>query len=276
MKKTSMPIIIGGVHRSGTSLVRRVLNTHSNIYCGPEVKFFKEWYGDYIGVNDPIKHARFMQSARALLPEAELFQILGASLIKIHKRAAELAGKSRWADKNPENVLYLDLWENLLGNAWLFIHVVRNPLDTLASMVEINFKYAIPANLDSKIAFYKEYTETGLNYYLKNPAKSYRLVYEKFVSSPEDEVQKLMHWLGEKAERAQLDFNSLTHQNGLEDPKVKHTKDIHAKSINRWKNTFSSLEARKIVRETNLLWKKLNQENIYPLEKALNSLSESA
>jgi hypothetical protein len=75
------PLIIGGVHRSGTSLVRRIVNAHSHFYCGPEVKFFKDWHGDY--VNAPIPHARFMASARAMLTESDLFEVLGQALVGI-------------------------------------------------------------------------------------------------------------------------------------------------------------------------------------------------
>jgi len=256
--KSTHPIIIGGVHRSGTSLVRRILNAHSNIYCGPEVKFFKEWCDDYIDVDDPIKFARFMGSARFLLSDDELFQIFGKALINIHKRAAELEGKSRWADKNPENVLYLELWKQLLGNDWLFIHVVRNPLDTIASMVEAIFKHALPSSLEDKITFYKQYTQAGISYTEKHPERAYRIIYENLVSYPEKEINKLMHWLGEKAENEQLNFNSFIHQGGLEDPKIKYTKNIHTESINRWRRTLSPSDAKIITKETNLLWKKLD------------------
>jgi len=96
------PIIVGGCYRSRTSLVRRLLNAHSRIHCGPEVKFFRDFAGDYL--EDPIRHLRFMQSARAILPQAELLKVLGKAFVALHQRAAELACKPRWADKNPENV----------------------------------------------------------------------------------------------------------------------------------------------------------------------------
>ena len=44
-----------------------------------------------------------------------------------------LTGKARWADKNPENVLYWRDWDRLLGRDWLFVHMVRHPLERLHS-----------------------------------------------------------------------------------------------------------------------------------------------
>jgi hypothetical protein len=263
---STFPIIVGGCHRSGTSLVRRILNAHSSIYCGPEIKFFKDWYGDYI--NDPIKHARFIQSARSILPEEELFSLMGKTFIELHVRAAEMNHKRRWADKNPENVLYLPQWQQLLGNAWCFVQVVRNPLDTLGSMAEANFKYTVPSGLEAQIEFYKLYSEAGMNYYEAHPDRSYRIIYERLVESPREEIERLMHWLGERAEPNQLHFNSVTHQAGLEDPKVQKTQKIHTDQIGRWKNDFASHEVQMILDKTLDLWAKLDTENFYPLDRA--------
>src|SRR5438105_15007030 len=109
--RNDWPIIIGGCHRSGTSLVRRILNAHSRIFCGPEVKFFRDFFGAY--KDDPIRHLRFFNTARTILSGDELLQIFGGAFVSMHERAAAVAGKPRWADKNPENVLSLELWQRL-------------------------------------------------------------------------------------------------------------------------------------------------------------------
>ncbi len=162
MSRNTCPIIVGGCHRSGTSVIRRILNAHSRIHCGPEIKFFRDFYGDYL--HDPIHHARFTTTARSLLPQSELFDILGQAFLAVHERAAARAGKPRWADKNPENVLYLAEWQRLLDTRWVLVHVVRNPLDTLASFKETSFPLTIPASLEARIAFYRRYTQAGLSF----------------------------------------------------------------------------------------------------------------
>jgi hypothetical protein len=268
MADATWPIIIGGCHRSGTSLVRRILNAHSRIHCGPEVKFFREWYGDYI-VEDPVRHTRFFTSARSILPDGDLFEIFGRAFVEMHERAAENAGKQRWADKSPENVLYLKEWESMLGSNWLFLHVVRNPLDTLASIAEADFKYAILPGLEPQIDHYKRYAEAGLAYERSLPERCNRVIYEKLVASPWAEIERLMQWLGEAAERLQLDFNSIEHQRGLEDPKIGRTRGFHVDSIGRWKSRLQRGEAEAIVGATGRLWQDLDTNSTYPLDRAM-------
>jgi hypothetical protein len=251
------PIIVGGCHRSGTSLVRRILNAHSRIFCGPEVKFLRDFNGDY--KDDPIRHLRFFPTARTVLHEEELLSIFGKAFVEMHSRAAALAGKARWADKNPENVLYLPQWEHLLGSEWLLIHVVRNPLDTLASMKEASFPLTLPETLEGRIDFYQRYTNAGLEFEKSNSDRYYRLIYEKLVASPESVLPDLMTWLGEEFENRQLDLNRGAEAgHGLEDRKIAATTEIHQQSVGRWQSLLNKREVRKIRAATDALWSQID------------------
>ncbi len=79
VSRNTCPIIVGGCLRSGTSVIRRILNAHSRIHRGPEVKFFRDFFGDY--VHDPIHNLRFTTTARSLLPQPELFDLLGRAFL---------------------------------------------------------------------------------------------------------------------------------------------------------------------------------------------------
>lgn len=269
MPRSAWPIIVGGCHRSGTSLIRRLLNAHSRIHCAPEVKFLRDFYGDY--VNDPIRHARFLTSARALLPEADLLVVLGRAFVTLHELAAARAGKARWADKNPENVLYLNAWQRLLGDSWLFVHVVRNPLDTLASIKEIRFPFAIPAQLNKRIEFYRRYTQAGVDFGTAQPDRYYRVLYEQLVHSPQTTLEGLMQWLGEAFEPGQLEFNTFPQQKGLEDPKITDTSEIHTRSIGRWSTLLSFEEAQAIWCNTRDLWSIIDRDGHWGGEHDLQS-----
>lgn len=256
----SRPIIVGGCYRSGTSLVRRLLDSHPRIHCGPEVKFFRDFHADYLDVEDPIAHLRFMTTARSLLPEGDLLEILGAALVEMHERAARGAGKTRWADKVPENVVFLDEWQRILGNDWLFLHVVRNPLDTLASIEEQSFPKSIPAGLDDRVDLYLEYARAGLRFAEENPDRYIRLLYEDLVAEPKVIVRRLMASLGETFHSEQLAINASSHQAGLEDPKAPRASEIHRGSVGRWRQVLSDEEARTIAKRTATIWSRLDPE----------------
>ena len=272
MSRHSWPIIVGGCFRTGTSLVRRLLNAHPRIHCGPEVKFFRDFYGDYR--DDPLHHLRFATTVRSLLPETELLDVLGPAFVAVHERAAHLAGKPRWADKAPENVLYLRQWQRVLGDRWLLVHVVRNPLDTLASIKEIRFPLTIPADLDGRIALYRRYTEAGLGFAAAHPERSYVLVYERLIAAPEAVVGELMSWLGETFDPSQLTFNELEHGEGLEDPKIAETSRVHPASLHRWPAVLTSDEVATVWAGTADLWRRIDPEARY--RSTDSSIAEAA
>jgi hypothetical protein len=256
MLERTRPIIVGGCHRSGTSLVRRVLNAHSAIHCGPEVKFFRDFYGHY--ADDPWAGMRFFATARTLVDTTDLLAIAGAAFAAMHACAAEHAGKRRWADKSPENVLHLDDWSRILNDHWIFLHVVRHPLDTLASIKEIGFRRTIPTDLEGRIAWYRRFTEAGLRFAATRPDRYRRVVYEMLATRPDDGIRALMRDLDESPEPAQLTFNQIPQQPGLEDPKVSRTSRVHSDSVGRWRTLLTEDEAGAIWEGTRDLWQQID------------------
>ncbi len=253
--RNEVPIIVGGYFRSGNSLIRRTLDAHSRIHCGPQVGFFRDFHGDYLG--DPLRHARFTASARRMLPKVELFKILGGTFITLHEKAAARAGKPRWADNNPENLLYLSDWRKLLGDEWVFVHVVRDPLDTLASIKKAESPHVIPPTLDARIDLYKRYTQAGVDFGELHPERYYRVVYERFVDQPESQMSSLMDWLGEDFEPVQVNFDQLADQKGSGDSK-RNTIEMRAARIGFWRELLTPSEAEKISHECGLLWQQIS------------------
>jgi len=246
-KISNKPIIIGGFYRSGTSLVRRIFDSHQSFYCGPEVKFFKDFYADYL--SDPLAHVRFFSSVRSMgLEEDQLFDVFGQSFVECHEFAAKKHGKRRWADKNPENVLYLEQWRRLLDDKFVFIHVVRNPLDALASLNEIGFKKAVPESFEAKIELYERYLKAAFDFQHNSPVETILLRYEDLASEPRNTLNELFQQLGESFDERIFELFYLPERNtGLEDPKVSETRNIHADSVGRWKRDLSELQWQEVI-----------------------------
>lgn len=253
------PIIVGGCFRSGTSLVRRLLNAHSRIHCGPEVKFFRDFSGDY--VDDRLRHLRFFTTVRQLgLPEGTLLDLFGHAFIEAHRVAAVGQGKQRWADKNPENVLYMDAWWHLLGGRLRFVHCVRHPIDTLASLKETRFPLTVPSRFEDKVSLWGRYLEAGLAFEERHQNVSFRLRYEDLATAPDPTLRSLMDFLGERFEPRQLAFNTLPHQPGLEDPKVAKTDAVHAGSVGRGAASLDPQEVAAVRAGTAALASRLGYE----------------
>lgn len=244
MKKemAEAPIVVGGFYRSGTSLLRRLLDAHSRIHCGPEVKFFKDFHGDY--PHDELRHVRLFGTLASLgLTPGELLPLFGRAFVEAHELAAHKADKARWADKNPENVLYLPQWRILLPQGFIFVHVVRQPLDALASLKEIGFPKAVPPAFEDKARLYLDFHMAAMTHVRAFPETSITVCYEDLVTSPAEILRGLFEHLGEAFEPAVLStFYAPERGNGIEDPKVGLTRAVHDQSVGRWRRDLDTTE----------------------------------
>jgi hypothetical protein len=265
ISRNRYPIVIGGFYRSGTSLVRRILDAHSHIHCPPEIKFFRDFYGDYR--NDDLWYARFFSSLRTIgLEDEDLLEIYGHAFIRSHELAAKRLGKRRWGDKNPENLLYLDSWFKLLKKKMFFIFVVRDPFDTIASLLEVGFPRAVPPTFEEKVAFFQAYVEKGLLFAETHPEISYMINYEDLVRKPEGELVALFDFIGEKFEADVLTkFCSEERQKGLEDPKILLEKSIHDKSVGRGRRDLTEEQRDFIIRQCLSVIEKTRYREILPV-----------
>jgi GT2 family glycosyltransferase len=138
-----MPIAIGGMHRSGTSMTARLLNVMGT-YLGEESDLVPataenpEGYWEHKGfvdVNDEILHefgggwdcpvalpAQWKSEAR-LAP----LQIRARQVIK------QLGGHERWGWKDPRNSLTLPFWQELVPGLKVVI-CLRHPLEVALSL----------------------------------------------------------------------------------------------------------------------------------------------
>jgi protein-tyrosine sulfotransferase len=122
------PIVLGGCGRSGTTLVRMMLDSHRRICCGPESSLFRRraidvaWLADRFGF--PPSEVRAIYDSAASRPAfIEAFAAL----------CMDRAGKARWAEKTPRNISRIDAIFRAFPAA-RFVHVLRDGRDVAASL----------------------------------------------------------------------------------------------------------------------------------------------
>ncbi|HJM49620.1 MAG TPA: sulfotransferase [Alphaproteobacteria bacterium] len=134
------PIFIGGLYKSGTSLLRAMLGQHANIAAGLETNWFEvDWaaglgrggepLADYVGRCGGFFGLEPGQAADLARASADVVAFVNGLL---GGHAARL-GKRRWAEKTPGNILHV----GRIREAWpgaRILHIVRDPRDVFASL----------------------------------------------------------------------------------------------------------------------------------------------
>jgi Sulfotransferase family len=141
------PVCIIGMHRSGTSMVARLLQ-QAGLYLGPEDRLLSP---DSANPDGHFEHTGFLEINNALLqrlgdswdvpPRMEAGWELDASLEDIRDKARSLVttfqDKSPWGWKEPRTTILLPFWNSIISNL-RFVICVRSPLDVAKSLTSRN------------------------------------------------------------------------------------------------------------------------------------------
>lgn len=250
MKAKSMdkhPIFIIGCPRSGTTLVRVILDSHPNICCGPETHLIKnlKTLKESIDKSWHILKTYGIQQKVLVEKLSEIFQMFPEHYV-------ETKDKQRWAEKTPDNIFYVDFINELFPSC-KFINVIRDGRDVVCSFKERwgrkTIFYAIKTWNRSIDLTYQYRTRFTKDRYLE-------IRYEQLVSNAEEETKKIMEFLGEpwtsellEHHKKQHDFWFKLNQDQTDHLKkerkpLRHSpsKPIFSSSAGKWKKNLNILE----------------------------------
>src|SRR5215211_5957944 len=140
------PVLVLGVRRSGTTLLRVMLDRSAELAV-PDESYFVPQLAHRHGQRP--KRDAFLDDLRRLptlrewdLPLAAVEARLrpgmstGAAIAAIYEAYAATHGKPRWGDKTPMYMEYLPLLRRLFPEAW-FVHLIRDGRDAALSFLEL-------------------------------------------------------------------------------------------------------------------------------------------
>jgi hypothetical protein len=218
-----IPVQIIGIQRSGSNLLRLILNQLEGVFAPhpPHIlmTFYPllPYYGDI--TNEKIFRmltadiCRFVRENPVPWKDAELNpdRIMGAckrrNLLEIFIRIYEIntikKGAKYWFCKSMDNVYYIDKFEEY-GFRPFYIHLVRDGRD-----VALSFQKAVVGekhiyHLAKKWKESQELSDNFIKYY--SPQRAIRIKYEDLLLSPEKEIRKICELIGLKYSNKILNF----------------------------------------------------------------------
>ncbi|MEO8106703.1 MAG: sulfotransferase [Actinomycetes bacterium] len=183
------PIFVVGGMRSGTTLLRLMLDSHPSISIGSETGFMgaaaavkkipgwrngAEWY-HRIGWSEP-----------------ELDERLREFFGGMFHRHAQEEGKIRWGEKTPFHTLHMPAMAEIFPDA-VFVGILRHPGGAVSSLNQ-SFHYSVDAAArywsETNAALIQNGADLGDRFLLCR--------YEDLVATPEPVTRGLMTWLDEE------------------------------------------------------------------------------
>jgi len=243
-------LIILGAPRSGTTLLRRLIDAHPHIACPGETNVFTACgrflrseriaAGVRIGVLDGLSYAGFAQE--------DVLARLRELAFSFHREYAQRHGKSRWASKTAFDAFYLEELEALCGAQVHFICIQRHGLDVACSLQELSDKnggylrelhdYVIryPMILEAFAHVWVDLAQAIHAFAHRHPQNALLVRYEDLTGDTDATMARIMTFVGEEWNAA-LTEQALEKRSdlGLGDWKTYARTAIDWSSVDRWK-----------------------------------------
>lgn len=217
------PIFVVGAPRTGTTLVKNILNQHPLVHLFDEVHFFERIYDDRNAIGDmgnPRAQSHAIQRLRSIVREFGSDQRVGDHLTMevfrrrllqegggyrglfatLLKAGAELEGAIFWGDSSPQDVLYLDTIHRWFPEARI-VALVRDPRGFLASYKNFHRRrvptYRERYNPLTNAILWRSYMRALLHAKEQPWGESILLVrYEELARDPESQVRRICDHVG--------------------------------------------------------------------------------
>ncbi len=228
----SEAIFILGMPRTGTTLVERILSSHTDVFAAGELNNFAV----------QMTHLVRQKAGDKTVSRDELVEIsAGIDFEKLGEAYVNstrpFTGHTpRFIDKLPLNYLYVGLIHLALPNAKI-VNLQRHPLDTCYAIYKQLFLDAYPFSYDlAELGrYYVAYHELMEHWNAVLPGVIYTIHYEKLVADLEAEAQRLVEFCGLDWQPQCLKFH--------ENPEASTTastvqvrQPVYQSSVGKWRN----------------------------------------
>jgi len=244
-------IVVLGFPRSGTTLLRRILNAHPDIACPGETCIFSACarFMHSELVSDGLEFGVLNGLAFAGVEPSQTLRRLREFAFTFCEDHARMQTKRRWAEKTAVDIFHLEKIEQLCGSNVQYVCIVRHGLDVAISLQEFSergFGYLseiheyvkhYPRPMEAFTYAWADVNARLLEFLERQGTGAVLLRYEDLISDPMKHVKKLFEFLGETVDETILSRAFVRERApGLGDWKAYAKEKIDDGSIQRWRS----------------------------------------
>jgi tetratricopeptide (TPR) repeat protein len=234
--ETAAPIFIIGQPRTGTTLVERIVTSHSMAHSAGELSHFRLalWRNVKIDVGGHLP-----PELVAAAGSADPGKIGTSYMLSSKSMQGDLP---RFVDKMPINYFFVPLILKALPNAKI-VHLVRDPVDSCFSSFKQLFAeaYFHSYSLEEMARHHVRYRRLMDTWRENFPGQFYDIRYEDVVSDLETNARGLIDYLELPWEDACLNFHK--QENAVSTASATQVREkAHTRSVNRWRKYEKHLQ----------------------------------
>lgn len=226
------PVFIVGCPRSGTTLLRQILDCHSRLALPGETWFL-------IGMFEQLRSPFFVKGLRGLgVERPEAVANIREFALNYFEKYLYREGKARWGDKTPGYVDYAPEILEVFGDV-RFVFMLRHGLDVVNSMQDRHWIGLIEpdkgadrlSRLQASARLWIRHNENFHAFMAKHPSICHTVRYEDLTGRPEATVKGVLEFLGEPWEPRILEYQAFPHS-GVGDSETPTFEKIRTNSGN--------------------------------------------
>lgn len=232
------PIFVLGMPRTGTTLVERILGSHSKVFAAGELNNFALQLMSL--VRGDLQEQRVDRDELVRRSSQVDFAKLGARYIQSTRPFT--GHTARFIDKLPLNYLYVGLIHKALPNARI-INVQRDPMDTCYAVFKTLFTDAYPFSYDlEELAnYYVAYHELIDHWNAVLPGVMHTVTYESLVEDVEAESRRLVDFCGLEWQKRCLSFHESDDASTTASA-VQVRRPVYKSSVGLWRKYSEQLQ----------------------------------
>ncbi|MBT3785064.1 sulfotransferase [bacterium] len=242
MDLKNSPIFLGGAGRSGTTLLRVILDSHPRIACGPEFRMtptLAQLWEAYDQKEEVLETYGLDRQAKNLM-----FQNLFLTLVG---RYVSHSGKPRFAEKTPGNCRVFKQLSTIFSGSPL-VQILRDGRDVVASLrsqnwIDVRTGKPMDVTVDTAkaVQHWKDSILEGREV-LANPTtrpRYYEIKYEDLIHSPGAQLHRLFDFLEEPWDERVLDFHNMDRNLAGEASSKQVNRPLYTSSIGRYRSVLT-------------------------------------